>query len=40
MLACTVATADSQLLPQLPGGIAVIRSDGTWQKIDDRWMGR
>jgi polar amino acid transport system substrate-binding protein len=28
------------LLAQLNAGIAAIRADGTWQKINDQWMGR
>lgn len=31
---------NAELLARLNGGIAAIRGDGTWQKINDRWMGR
>lgn len=38
-----VAVAKGQhadLLTRLNAGIAAIRADGSWQKIDDHWMGR
>jgi ABC-type amino acid transport substrate-binding protein len=30
----------AELLVRLNGAIAAIRGDGSWQKINDRWMGR
>jgi ABC-type amino acid transport substrate-binding protein len=30
----------AQFLTQLNAGISAIRADGTWQRINDRWMGK
>jgi polar amino acid transport system substrate-binding protein len=42
-LALAIAVTKGQhaeLLKKLDAGIAAIRADGTWQKINDRWVGR
>jgi ABC-type amino acid transport substrate-binding protein len=31
---------NAKLLTMVNGGIAAIRGDGSWQKINDRWLGR
>ena len=30
----------TKLISQLDVGLAAIRADGTWQQINDRWLGR
>jgi ABC-type amino acid transport substrate-binding protein len=30
----------AQFLAQLNAGITAIRADGTWQRINDQWMGK
>jgi polar amino acid transport system substrate-binding protein len=31
---------DVKLVARLDSGLAAIRADGTWQQINDRWIGR
>jgi polar amino acid transport system substrate-binding protein len=31
---------NAELVARLNAGLAVIRSDGTWQRINERWAGK
>ena len=36
---CVLKGQGAKLIAQLDAGLAAIRADGTWQQINDRWLG-